>query len=54
MSMHFASTSSPSSRTSVTLSTRPSARWLMWIRPSVPGKISAKAPKSAIRLTFAR
>src|SRR5262249_36703052 len=42
ISMHFASTSSPSLTTSVTFSTRPSARWLMWISPSVPGKISER------------
>ena len=50
--MHLASTSSPSATTSVTRSTRPSARWLMWISPSVPGKISTKAPKSVMRLTL--
>src|SRR3990172_2074863 len=54
MSMHFASTSSPSETTSVTLSTRLCARWLMWISPSVPGKISQNAPNSTTRFTLVR
>ncbi len=52
--MTFTSTSSPSERTSETLFTRLSESSEMWMRPSVPGKISTKAPNSAIFRTVPR
>ena len=44
-------TSSPSWTMSVTLLTRSFARWEMWTSPSVPGRISTKAPKSTTFFT---
>jgi hypothetical protein len=51
MSMTFTSISSPSFTSSWILLTRCSASWETWQRPSVPAKISTKAPKSMTRLT---
>ena len=51
----FASTMSPTVRTSSGLPMRRLAIWEMWIRPSTPGSTSANAPKgmSLTMVTFA-
>src|SRR5215471_11548389 len=51
MPMTFTSISSPSLQTSCTVRTRFSSSSLMCTRPSVPGRISTKAPNSAMRRT---
>ena len=48
MSMIIASTTSPTASLSETFAIRSLAIWLMWIKPSTPGMICAKAPKVVI------
>ena len=45
------STMLPAGQTSVTLETYPSDSSLMWTKPSLPGKISTKAPNSLMEVT---
>jgi len=52
ISITFTVTSSPSFRTSSTRTIRCSEIWEMCRRPSVPGRISTKAPKSVIFFTL--
>ncbi len=54
MPMTLTSISSPSLQMSITLSTRFVSSSLTCTRPSVPGRISTKQPKSASRLTTPR